>query len=282
MKCLGFDRGGEFTSNELKKFYNDKGIKRQISTPRSPLQNGIAKRRNRSIIYCTRTLMMEMNVALKCQREVVSTTIYTLNCVQVKKGTHSTPFELWYRYSRNVNYFKVFGSKCYILKDFRNGKLDAKSEEGIFLGYSTRRKAYKCLNTNTNKVVESANVRFDEYTEVYEAEPMKKSKEYKSFAYFYEGIPTDEDVANQVKNQQQVLVTIESHPMSVKMHSGTELHSDAKLQNEGGAHNNFEVSIHERDVEIPNRNIIVTLKLKDKMKKQGLSQDCPCQKTSSC
>ena len=84
--------------------------------------------------------------------------------MQVNKGTHLTPFELWYGYSPNVKYFKVFGRKCYILKDFRNGKLDAKSEEGIFLGYFTRSKAYKCLNTNTNKVVESVNGKFDEYT----------------------------------------------------------------------------------------------------------------------
>ena len=128
-----------------------------------------------------RTLMMEKNIALKYQREAISTTVYTLNHVQFKKGTHSTPFDLWYGYSPNVKYFKVFGSKCYILKDFRKGKLDAKSEEGIFLGYSTRSKAYKCLNTNTNKVVESVNVKFDEYTEVHEDEPMKKPKEYKSF-----------------------------------------------------------------------------------------------------
>ena len=99
---------------------------------------------------------MEKSVALKYQREDVSTTIYTLNHVQVKK------------------YFKVFGSKCYILKDIRNGKLDAKSKEGIFHSYSTRSKAYKCLNTNTNKVAESANVKFDEYTEVHEVEPMKE------------------------------------------------------------------------------------------------------------
>ena len=51
----------------------------------------------------------------------------------------------------------------YILKDTRNGKLDAKSDEGIFLGYSTRSKAYKCLNANTNKIVESAKINFDEY-----------------------------------------------------------------------------------------------------------------------
>ena len=113
-----------------------------------------------------RTLMMQKKVAFKYQREYVSTNVYTLNRVQVKKGTHSTPFELWYGYSPNVKYSKVFGSKCYILKDNKNGKLDAKREESIFLRYSTRSKAYKCLNTNTNKVVESANVKFDEYIEV--------------------------------------------------------------------------------------------------------------------
>ena len=94
--------------------------------------------------------------------------------MQVKKGTHSTPFEIWYRYSSNIKYFKVFGRKCYILKDFRTGKLDAKSEEGIFLGFSTRSKSYKCLNNNTNKVMESPNVKFDEYIEVHEVEPMKE------------------------------------------------------------------------------------------------------------
>ena len=104
----------------------------------------------------------------------MSTVVYTLNYVQVKKGTHSTPFELWYEYSPNVIYFKVFRSECHILKDFENGKLDVKSEEVVFLGYSTRSKAYKYLNINTNKVVESENVKFDEYTKVHEGEPMKE------------------------------------------------------------------------------------------------------------
>ena len=97
-----------------------------------------------------------------------------MNHVQVKKGRHSTPFELWYGYSPNVKYLKVFGKICCILKDFKNGKLDAKGEEGIFLGYSTRSKSYKCLNINTKKVVESANVNFDEFIEAYEAEPTKE------------------------------------------------------------------------------------------------------------
>ena len=65
MKYLRSDRGGEFTSNEFEMFCNDRGIKRQTSAPRTPLQNGIVERRNRSIMDYARTLMMENNVALK-------------------------------------------------------------------------------------------------------------------------------------------------------------------------------------------------------------------------
>ena len=81
---------------------------------------------------CARTLMMEKNVSLKYWREAISTTIYTFNHVQVKKDTHSTPFELWYGYSPKAKYFKILGRKCYILKDYKNGKVDVKSEDGIF------------------------------------------------------------------------------------------------------------------------------------------------------
>ena len=79
LKCLRSDRGGEFTSNEFEIFCNDKGIKRQTSAPRTPPQNGIAKRRNRFVIDCARTLMMENIVALKYWRETVSVVVHTLN-----------------------------------------------------------------------------------------------------------------------------------------------------------------------------------------------------------
>ena len=75
-------------------FCNDRGIKRHTSAPRTPPQNGIVERRNRSIMDYARTLMMEKNVSLKSWRADVSITVYTLNHVQVKKGTHSTPFEI--------------------------------------------------------------------------------------------------------------------------------------------------------------------------------------------
>ena len=120
---------------------------------------------------------MEKNVALKYWREAISSVVYTLNRVQIKKGTNTTPFELWYGHSPNVKHFKVFGCKCYILKESRNGKFYVKSDEGIFLGYSTRSKTYKCLNDNTKKVVESANVNFDEHEKVQDNASIKKLEE---------------------------------------------------------------------------------------------------------
>ena len=65
LKCLRSYRGGEFMSREFEEFCNERGIKRQTSTPRTPPQNGIAERRNRLVIDYAITLMMKKNVALK-------------------------------------------------------------------------------------------------------------------------------------------------------------------------------------------------------------------------
>ena len=62
-----------------------------------------------------------------------------------------------------MKYFRVFGSKCYILNDRENpGKFDAKNDEGIFLGYSTNSRAYRVYNKLTTMVMESINVVIDD------------------------------------------------------------------------------------------------------------------------
>ena len=65
LKCLRLGRGGEFISNKFNNFCIERGIKRQVLAPSTPEQNGIAKRRNRSIMDCARTLMIENNFAIK-------------------------------------------------------------------------------------------------------------------------------------------------------------------------------------------------------------------------
>lgn len=114
-----------------------------------------------------------------------------------------TPYELWHGYAPNVKYFRIFGCKCYILKDNRNGNFDAKSDEGIFQGYSTKSKAYKCLNSNTNKIVESVNIKIDEYVEKNEADNNSVLEDYESFMYIEEEEASDRpapDIESRVRN----------------------------------------------------------------------------------
>ena len=83
---------------------------------------------------CVRTLMIEKNVAIKYWKEAISTVFHNLNRVELKKDSNQTPYELWYHYRPYVNYFKVLGRKCYILKETRKGKFYVKSDEGLFQG----------------------------------------------------------------------------------------------------------------------------------------------------
>lgn len=84
-----------------------------------------------------------------------------LHCAFLTK----TPYELWYGRTPSVSYFKVFGNKCFIKRDDYTGKFDAKSDEGKFLGYFTKSKAFKCYNKRTKKIVDSVNVKIDEYSD---------------------------------------------------------------------------------------------------------------------
>ena len=93
----------------------------------------------------------------------MNTTCHIVNRVYFKTGTKKTLYELWKGRKPNVKYFRIFGSTFFILKDRENvGKFDTRSNEGIFLGYSSSSKAYRVFNKRTSKVVEIVNVVIDE------------------------------------------------------------------------------------------------------------------------
>lgn len=102
-----------------------------------------------------------------------------------------TPYEIWYDKKPNVSYFKIFGSRCYVHRDDRNGKFDQKSEEGTFLGYSSTRKTFKCLIKSSNKIVESANVKIDEFAERNDEGNSKEPEDYEGFVYVQLTSPTE-------------------------------------------------------------------------------------------
>ena len=93
----------------------------------------------------------------------MNTSCHIGNRIFFRVGTKKTAYEIWNGKKPRVKYFRVFGSKCYILNDRENlGKFDAKSDEIIFLGYSTTSQAYRVFNKRTKIVMESINVKIDD------------------------------------------------------------------------------------------------------------------------
>ena len=88
-------------------------------------------------------MLHNKDVARNLWREAVNTTCHTVNRVYFRPGTKKTLYKLWKGRKPNVKYFRIFRISCFILKDRENvGKFDSRSDEGIFLGYSSTSKAY--------------------------------------------------------------------------------------------------------------------------------------------
>ncbi|GKC13608.1 retrovirus-related pol polyprotein from transposon TNT 1-94 [Tanacetum coccineum] len=158
------DHGREF-DNEVQfgEFCNTNGITHNFSAPRTPQSNGVVERKNRTLQEMSRTMLNEQSLPQKFWCNVVDTSTYILNRILIRAILGKTPYELLRGRKPTLDYFRVFGSKCFILntKDYLT-KFDPKSYEGVFLGYSQNSKAYIILNKHTRKVEESLNVTFDE------------------------------------------------------------------------------------------------------------------------
>ncbi|KAL4035346.1 hypothetical protein IC575_004030 [Cucumis melo] len=106
-----------------------------------------------------RVMIHTKNVPLCFWAEAINTVCHIHNRVTIRTGTTVTLYELWKERKPNVKYFHVFGSTCYILADreYRQ-KWDARSEQGIFLGYSQNNWAYRVYNNRSDSVMETINV----------------------------------------------------------------------------------------------------------------------------
>ncbi|GJZ14467.1 retrovirus-related pol polyprotein from transposon TNT 1-94 [Tanacetum coccineum] len=111
----------------------------------------------------SRSMLNEQSLPQKFWCNAIDTSTYILNRILIRAVLGKIPYGLLRGSKPTLDYFRVFGSKCFILntKDYLT-KFDPKSYEGVFLGYSQNSKAYIILNKHTRKVEESLNVTFDE------------------------------------------------------------------------------------------------------------------------
>ncbi|KAK2354920.1 putative mitochondrial protein [Trifolium repens] len=175
------DHGGEFENEPFATYCENHGIVHEFSAPRTPQQNGVVERKNRSLQEMARTMMHETKLAKHFWAEAVNTACYIQNRIYIRPILNKTTYELFKGRKPNISYFHQFGCTCYILnnKAYKR-KFDAKACKGIFICYSERSKAYRVYNSETNTVEESIHVRFDD------KEPdSKMSEQHDSYA----GIP---------------------------------------------------------------------------------------------
>jgi transposase InsO family protein len=157
------DHGREFENAKVTEFCESEGIKQEFSSPITPQQNGVVERKNRTIQESARAMLHAKKLPYHFWAKAMNTTCYVHNRVTMRKGTTCTIYELWKDRKPTVKYFHVFGSKCYILVDReQRRKMDPKSDEGIFLGYSNNSRAYRVYNSRTQAMMESINVVIDD------------------------------------------------------------------------------------------------------------------------
>ncbi|GJT67419.1 putative ribonuclease H-like domain-containing protein [Tanacetum coccineum] len=157
-KC---DNGTEFKNSVMNQFCEMKGIKREFSVARTPQQNGVAERKNRTLIEAARTMLVDSKLPTTFWAETVNTAFYVLNRVLVIKPHNKTPYELIRGKPPLIDFMKPFGCPVSILNTRDHlGKFDEKTDEGYFVGYSVISKAMRVFNKRTRIVEETLNIRF--------------------------------------------------------------------------------------------------------------------------
>ncbi|XP_070664630.1 uncharacterized protein [Malus domestica] len=181
IKRLRSDREFEYTSHEFNAFCEDVGLEKQLTVAYSPQQNGIAERKNKTIIEMAKSMMHEKNMSYTFWGEAVNTSVYLLNRCPTKALDKKTLFEVFSVRKPFVKHLKVFGSVCYTLikpfvKHLRvfgsvcytliphqlRHKLEKSSNKDVFVGYGTSEKGYIVYNVLTQKIILLRDVIFDE------------------------------------------------------------------------------------------------------------------------
>ncbi|KAI5316393.1 hypothetical protein L3X38_036100 [Prunus dulcis] len=163
IRALRTDRGGEFTSQEFTNFCSVNGIRRQLTAAYTPQQNGVAERKNRTIMNMVRSMLSGKHIPKTFWPEAVNWTVHILNRSPTLAVRSKTPEEAWSGVKPSMGHFRIFGCISHVpVPDQRRIKLDNKSLKCIFFGVSDESKAYRLFDLISKKIIVSRDVVFKE------------------------------------------------------------------------------------------------------------------------
>nr|GEU58740.1 putative ribonuclease H-like domain-containing protein [Tanacetum cinerariifolium] len=145
------DNGTEFKNKTLAKFFDEVGITQQFSATRTPQQNSVVERRNRTLVEAVRTMLTFANLPSFLWAEAIATACFTQNHLIIHKRFDKTPYELMNKRKPNIKFFRVFGCRCYLLNDYE--MLVSSRQRGILECLLDIQKNLLLSEFTTNKIV---------------------------------------------------------------------------------------------------------------------------------
>ncbi|GKA36987.1 retrovirus-related pol polyprotein from transposon TNT 1-94 [Tanacetum coccineum] len=160
-------RARRFLNKTLHAYFKEEGIEHQTSTPRTPEQNGVVERRNRTLVEAARTMLSASKLPLSFWAEAVATACYTQNRSIIISSHGKTAYHIINDRKPSIKHLHIFGCICYITRDGENlDKMKEKGDPCVMVGYSTQSKGYRVYNKRTRLIVESIHIKFDEIKEM--------------------------------------------------------------------------------------------------------------------
>ena len=165
-RILRCDRGGEYIGENVKSFLAKEGIELQLTAPHTPQQNGVAERKNRYLTEMARCMLYDAEMPNQYWGEAILTANYIQNRMTSRK-IPTTPYEIFFGIKPNLSHLRIFGQSAYVfIPKQRRRKLDEKAQKLRLIGYDQHSKAYRFVDTNTNKVTISRDSRFLEPNQI--------------------------------------------------------------------------------------------------------------------
>ena len=200
LKVLRTDNGGEYMSAGFKKCLKKKGVRHELTVPKTPEQNGVAERMNRTLVEVVRTMLADAKLPHRFWAEALSTAVSLRNRSPTNAVKGMSSFEAWTadHDKPNVEYLRAFGcaAHAHVPKDERH-KLDPKSRKCVLLGSGTETKGYRLYDPRCAKVFYSRDVLFDESCSGFEKEPSKAKEKNEKWHVKIDSLRDQEQVIDE-------------------------------------------------------------------------------------
>jgi hypothetical protein len=197
LKAIHSDNDTEFRNVSFDQFCLEHGVDQQFSAPCVPQQNGVVERKNCTLVEMARMILDLHRTPRRFWADAISTACNISNQIFLRSILHLTPFELRFGRKPSVSHLRPFGCKCFVLKRGNLDKFESRSSDGILLGYTPHGRSYRVFNLETNTVVESCDVTYDETAHcphhVFECVADKKMEESIFVDEELQGFDGDED-----------------------------------------------------------------------------------------